>query len=381
MLRAVLLALAALGAVSGDAVQRGREIFTHGRAASGATITALVEGAASIDAALVPCANCHGVDGRGTSEGGIRAPDITAAALADAATVGARKRTAYTPAKLKRAITLGFDASGNALDRAMPRFALTARDAEDLIAYLGVLGKEAEPGVAEHEIRIGVTGDVDVVAPQTRIYGRAIRLVRGGESDVFAAIDVSPDGTASIERAEREHVPTLVLNAAQAEPEKYAFVLTASAADAVAALRAAVPASTSATTFTNGCAGIERVDPAGFVLMTAGAAKRCDIAAIPPSLDRRVLVAAGYPPGNDGAAAAGALALLVGALADLGRDATRARLLTALEALRDAPVAGIAPVTWSPGRHFGTRRAWVMTLDVGAQRLLAAPGWSAALTP
>src|SRR5690606_38910692 len=56
----------------------GRLIYREGRSASGGAIQARVgAGQASIPASAVPCANCHGADGRGRPEGGVRPPDIT----------------------------------------------------------------------------------------------------------------------------------------------------------------------------------------------------------------------------------------------------------------------------------------------------------------
>jgi mono/diheme cytochrome c family protein len=56
---------------------RGREIYFRGTAA-GKEITALLDGGQTrIVASMFPCAGCHGADGRGKTEGGIAAPDIT----------------------------------------------------------------------------------------------------------------------------------------------------------------------------------------------------------------------------------------------------------------------------------------------------------------
>src|SRR6266403_1246588 len=47
------------------------------------------------------------------------------------------------------------DPAGNALGVAMPKYAMSAQDAADLVAYLKRIGKEREPGLTNRAIRIG----------------------------------------------------------------------------------------------------------------------------------------------------------------------------------------------------------------------------------
>jgi hypothetical protein len=110
-------------------------------------------------AAPLPCASCHGADGRGRTEGGVRTPEITWDALAhpsDGHATSGRKRAAYDPRRLIRAITLGFDSSGNALAAPMPRYQLTSGDAEDLVAFLRRLGTLRDPGISDDALTVGV---------------------------------------------------------------------------------------------------------------------------------------------------------------------------------------------------------------------------------
>jgi cytochrome c553 len=44
---------------------RGREIYTKGRGDDAEIIALLGEGQTSINASVVPCASCHGADGKG----------------------------------------------------------------------------------------------------------------------------------------------------------------------------------------------------------------------------------------------------------------------------------------------------------------------------
>ncbi len=54
---------------------RGEQIYTTGTSESGGEITALFGAAGTaIPAQAAPCANCHGMDGRGRPEGGSAPP-------------------------------------------------------------------------------------------------------------------------------------------------------------------------------------------------------------------------------------------------------------------------------------------------------------------
>lgn len=137
----------------------GRRIFLEGVSPSGATLSARVGAAAvAVPAAVVRCANCHGADGRGRSEGGVRPPDITwrrlsAPAMARAAS--AREHPPYDEASFMRALTEGIDPAGNRLDPAMPRFVMSMRDLKDLAAYLQRIEDDRDPGLLEDVVRIG----------------------------------------------------------------------------------------------------------------------------------------------------------------------------------------------------------------------------------
>jgi ABC-type branched-subunit amino acid transport system substrate-binding protein/mono/diheme cytochrome c family protein len=138
---------------------RGREIYFRGTAA-GKEITALLDGGQTrIVASMFPCAGCHGADGRGKTEGGIAAPDITWTALTKPYSVpraDGRSRPAYNESSLKRAIVMGLDSGAEPLHPVMPRFQLSYKDADDLVTFLKQLGHTTDPGISETAIRIGV---------------------------------------------------------------------------------------------------------------------------------------------------------------------------------------------------------------------------------
>jgi ABC-type branched-subunit amino acid transport system substrate-binding protein len=159
------------------AIDRGRKIYLTGVPADGAPLAASVGSPAmEVPASILKCVNCHGRDGRGQVEGGIAPANIRWEELtkpSGSVAAGRRQRTAYSGKLLIRAIAQGLDASGNPLDSAMPRYRLTHEQAADLVAYLEVLGCEADPGVTETSLKIGV------VLPPANVTGsaRAIREV------------------------------------------------------------------------------------------------------------------------------------------------------------------------------------------------------------
>lgn len=138
---------------------RGREIYVRGVSPSGGDIKALM-GAEKVEvpAAVLPCASCHGENGRGRPEGGVVPANITWASLTKPYGVrgpGGREHPPYDERKLARAIAMGIDPGGRSLHPAMPRYALTHEDMEDLVAYLKVIGARQDPGLSPDRITIG----------------------------------------------------------------------------------------------------------------------------------------------------------------------------------------------------------------------------------
>jgi len=366
---------------------RGKAIYLRGESTTGHPVTAVLsEEGDAVPAAVVPCANCHGEDGRGKPEGGVRPPDITPESRARATEVNSRKRPAYSRPLLKRAITMGFDSGRSVLNIAMPRYQLVMQDAEDLLAYLEIVGHEPQPGVSGDAIRIKLAGDPGPLHAG-EIYGRKVELVHDGEA--FLTIDASDDSRASVTAAEHDHIPTLVVSA-PAGTNPYTFALTAGDDEQRAALRAFAhrqePVQESlmqeSLMIDSDCmAALGRaaaLPHPPLVLMTAAVAKTCDLATIPIALDRRIIVAAPLPPTPDATrnATAAAVAIATNLLSQLGRDVTRATFTTALEHVYKLDTSSLPPITWDANHH-GTRTAWLMTVDVKAQRLLAEPGWVA----
>jgi ABC-type branched-subunit amino acid transport system substrate-binding protein len=136
----------------------GKRLYREGLSAQAVEISARV-GASDmlIPAQAVPCANCHGADGRGRPEGGVRPPDITWRRLTTphGQSANGREHPAYTAAAFARAVAEGRDPAGNKLDPAMPRFVLTLLDQANLTAYLKRLEDDRDPGLQPQRLRLG----------------------------------------------------------------------------------------------------------------------------------------------------------------------------------------------------------------------------------
>lgn len=138
---------------------RGKQLYLTGVSPSGQPVKALVGSESTeLSGTDVPCAGCHGEDGRGRPEGGIVPTDITFEYLTLAyghRHDNGRKHAAFTADTLAAAIAGGIDPAGNQLDSIMPRYRLSAADSADLIAYLKRLSTDDDPGLNDSVIRLG----------------------------------------------------------------------------------------------------------------------------------------------------------------------------------------------------------------------------------
>ena len=90
----------------------------------------------------VTCAGCHGNGGRGQQTPTLAAPNITYRNLTDPAgmiELNGQHGMVYTDVLIRRAVTQGIGADGDALDALMPRWQLTDEEWGDLLAYLKTL--------------------------------------------------------------------------------------------------------------------------------------------------------------------------------------------------------------------------------------------------
>ncbi|MDE1164583.1 MAG: ABC transporter substrate-binding protein [Pseudomonas sp.] len=178
----------------------GKRLYREGLSSSGEPIMARV-GAAdiSVPATALPCAGCHGTDGLGRPEGGIRPADLSWRRLAGAhgqQRINGRDYPAYNDATLARAVQEGRDPANNRLDPSMPRFVLTLNDQRNLTAYLKRLQDEQDPGLEPDRLRLGtllptrgplaeegatvaaiLTGSIARINQAGGIHGRQLQLI------------------------------------------------------------------------------------------------------------------------------------------------------------------------------------------------------------
>jgi ABC-type branched-subunit amino acid transport system substrate-binding protein len=156
---------------------RGKEIYMYGGSAL-RTITATFGGGTSrMAASAMPCASCHGNDGRGRPEGGATPSDITFESLRRAYRVTTplgRIHGPYDDRSLRRAIALGVDPAGNRLDALMPRYSMASGDFDALLAYMKQLSTERDPGLSETRIRLGVVLPPHETMPEASAETRAV---------------------------------------------------------------------------------------------------------------------------------------------------------------------------------------------------------------
>jgi ABC-type branched-subunit amino acid transport system substrate-binding protein len=166
---------------------RGRQIYRQGTSQSGKDILAYIGDAAlEVQGSSMPCAGCHGLDGRGKPEGGVNPSNITSEFLTKPYGLkheDGRQHPPYTDRALELAITRGIDPAGNKLLKAMPRYVMSREDLADLVTYLQVLGKELEPGVSENKIVIGT------LAPSSGALAELGRAVTATMNAVFEEVN------------------------------------------------------------------------------------------------------------------------------------------------------------------------------------------------
>ncbi|HET7404249.1 MAG TPA: ABC transporter substrate-binding protein, partial [Usitatibacter sp.] len=194
--------------------EAGRAIYEEGRSAFADPFGGRIGmGFETVPGEAVRCANCHGPDGLGRPEGAVRPPGITWPELTRAnghAHEGGRRHPSFDEASVARAIVLGRDPAGNALDGTMPRFDISDRDLAALVAYLKKLEQRRDPGIDARTLRIGtllpsagrfapaaqavkatLQAYFERVNGQGGIHGRSLELVTGeypGRAEAASAL-------------------------------------------------------------------------------------------------------------------------------------------------------------------------------------------------
>jgi ABC-type branched-subunit amino acid transport system substrate-binding protein len=200
MMRTLLLSALLWSTLTADQ-HHGREIYRRGKLAGVSVGTAAIGGeGVPLPSSSFPCANCHGIWGEGGRESGLQPPPLDWKRLTSPAVspVTGRRRAAYTPDTLARAITEGADPSGARLYVGMPRYTMPRERMAELLAYLERIGEEddTDTGVTATTIRIGaalpLSGPLEQAGTSIRetlelvfadasrsggIYGRTLELV------------------------------------------------------------------------------------------------------------------------------------------------------------------------------------------------------------
>lgn len=516
MKSALILGLLLLGGFSGAThalaltpdESAGKRLYREGVSASGEPIMARVGASGMLlPASSLPCANCHGSDGRGRPEGGVRPPDLTWSRLTSTygqQHVNGRAYPAYTEGTLARAIQEGRDPGNNRLDPAMPRYVLSMNDQRNLTVYLKRLADDRDPGLSNDSLHLGtllpgsgalseqgatvaavLRGSIARINETGGIHGRQVRLTildpgpdraSAGlaldrlidEERVFALIaplvpaldsELAPrleqagvpligalsfQGTAALSRQIFEPLPGLreqmiaLANYAAAslrvlqgptlvaypdEPgqrlaaEKLAQYLQDNAWQHVRlqpydSAQDELPLGSRSVFYLGSSGGFsrlaERLQAAGQVpyLFAASNQVAGDVLQVPSGFSRRVFLAYPFVPSDWTMAGRVALTQLrerqnlggehavlqVGAFSSMmllsegmkqaGRDASREKLVSALEGLHDFDT-GLTPlISFGPGRRLGLSGAHIVTVDLPDQRFyLVAPYKPIAATP
>lgn len=137
---------------------RGKQIYTEGMGTGEEPVRVRIAGDVVMPASSYPCVQCHGVEGKGGFEGGVKIPEIQWQRLSSphgVPTLLGGTRPSYTRETFARAVRDGIASSGIGLDPVMPRYDMSDADLRDLLAYLKVISEENAPGVDSESIRIG----------------------------------------------------------------------------------------------------------------------------------------------------------------------------------------------------------------------------------
>lgn len=178
----------------------GRRLYRDGERADGSLLEATGTGGVVLRGRAAACATCHRPSGFGGVEGGLYVPPISAPylfaerqgrrvdlfreifqeSLSPSSLARLRnhaERVPYTDTGLARALELGLDSSGRALDPWMPRYRLEADELASLTAYLHQLGAKASPGVEEGVLHFATVLGADPLPERGEGPGEALLAV------------------------------------------------------------------------------------------------------------------------------------------------------------------------------------------------------------
>ncbi|MCB2016541.1 MAG: ABC transporter substrate-binding protein [Hydrogenophaga sp.] len=239
------------------------------------------------------CRQCHGPRGEARSEAGIQVPSIQWASLMQ----GRDARAGYRSAQgVLRAIVHGEGRQGRALQAPMPQFRLTAQEQASLLAYLKVIGTDAEPVPGVSARSVSVVSILPLSGPQADA-GRRVREAMAARFDAINALGGvfgrridwrALDSASSAARASK------VARAALQDSRSVPFALVGSLLpDPDEALRLSLKQRGVPMVATLGVAQREPAQPELTYLLPSLEAQLRDLAA---EMDRRCVVKAGDEP-------------------------------------------------------------------------------------
>ena len=247
----------------------GKQLYRQGTREAGELTAYVGRGSIAMTADTLPCVNCHGRDGRGRPEGGVKPSDITWAELSKAyggTSKSGRHYGTYNEDTFLRAVTEGIDAAGQRLDTSMPRYNISRHDARNLIQYLQTIADEYDPGISDDavvftslqmqegwqaELGAVITSTIEAyfadINRQGGVYGRKLQLqtLRYADSKAFGRLSAEVGasdktfallGTLSgnvdeilVEQAERSQLPSIApftnQPAGRGEQHRYSFYI------------------------------------------------------------------------------------------------------------------------------------------------------------
>jgi ABC-type branched-subunit amino acid transport system substrate-binding protein len=147
----------------------GKSIYLEGVDCGGSEIKSRL-GDVELSGKAQACANCHGAAGKGASEGGVVAGDITWDHLTlpyGHTDLDGRKHPPFTKESFYRAVTQGVDPANHRLPITMPRFQLSRQQTSELADYLKSISSDFDPGLNATSIHLAILLPRDATTAQT----------------------------------------------------------------------------------------------------------------------------------------------------------------------------------------------------------------------
>ncbi len=185
-------------------VESGRRIYHDGLLPDGSPLVATRPEGLLLEGRFASCATCHRKSGMGTIEGlidsAILVPPLVGPVLFQPAPFHgaqlddthhyvpheswrrAMTRPAYDRDSLVSALRTGLNSAGDPLGAPMPLYELGANEIDALVAYLEILGAQADPGIDDSVMHVATVvtpdvsaGDADGVLEVLRVWAASAR--------------------------------------------------------------------------------------------------------------------------------------------------------------------------------------------------------------